>query len=190
MDANASSPEANRKRSPKKSPSELANPVRAGAFAELKAADAAVTGLLSAGFAKEQITVICSDEAKERHFREFEQQEQAGEHAGGAAIAGTTVGAVVGGLAAIAVAGMTAGVPLIIAGAAGLAGGSAMGGFLGTMLTRGEEKEVSNYYDQAVRLGKILVSVEDEGPQAATHLAEAERILTAAGADPVALPEG
>jgi hypothetical protein len=65
-----------------------------------------------------------------------------------------------------------------------------MGGFLGTMLTRGEEKEVSNYYEQAVRLGKILVSVEEHGPQAAPRLAEAERILAAAGAEPIALPEG
>jgi hypothetical protein len=41
-----------------------------------------------------------------------------------------------------------------------ISGGSALGGFLGTMLTRGDEKEVSNYYDQAVRLGKILVAVD------------------------------
>ena len=182
--------QSNRKTPRNKSKSERESPVRAGAFAELTEADAAVSQLLSAGFTKDQITVICSDESKERHFRQFEQQEPAGQHAGNAALAGTTLGAVAGGLAAIAVATATAGVPLIVAGAAGLSGGSALGGFLGTMLTRGEEKEVSNYYDQAVRLGKILVSVEEHGPRAANRLAEAEQILARAGAEPVALPEG
>ncbi|HEY3963981.1 MAG TPA: hypothetical protein VGM05_05445 [Planctomycetaceae bacterium] len=169
---------------------DLEQAVRAAVFADLRRADAAVAQLLTAGFLNDQITVICSDKAKERHFRQFEHQEPAGKDAGNAALAGVSIGALAGGLTAIVVAGATGGVPLLIAGAAGLSGGSAMGGFLGTMLTRGEEKEVSNFYDQAVQHDKILVSVEVHGPQAATRLAQAERIFAAAGAEPFELPEG
>lgn len=169
---------------------ELQQSVRAGVFGDLRSADAAVARLLAAGFSHDQITVICSDEAKERHFQQFEHQEPAGNHAGDAALAGVSIGAVAGGLTAIAVAGALGGVPLLIAGAAGLSGGSALGGFLGPMLTRGEEKEASNFYDQAVRHDKILVSVEVHGPDAPARLAEAERVFTAAGTEPIQLPEG
>src|SRR4051812_26812884 len=116
--------------------------VRAGVFPDLKSADRAVDNLLAAGFAKEQITVICSDETKERHFRQFEHQAEAGSNAGDGSVAGAAFGAIAGGLAAIAVGVASGGVvPLILAGATGLAGGSAMGGFAGAMMTRFEEKE-------------------------------------------------
>jgi hypothetical protein len=58
------------------------------------------------------------------------------------------------------------------------------------MMTRGVEKEAADYYDQAVVAGKILIAVEHHGPQSAIRLQQAEHILHAAGAEPVALPEG
>ena len=57
-------------------------------------------------------------------------------------------------------------------------------------MTRGGEKELSNYYDQEIRKGKILVAAEVHGPDAPARLALAARIIAAAGADPVPLPEG
>ena len=45
---------------------ELPQSFRAGVFSTLRGADRAVRRLLDARFTKEQITVICSDEAKER----------------------------------------------------------------------------------------------------------------------------
>jgi hypothetical protein len=58
------------------------------------------------------------------------------------------------------------------------------------MLTRGGEKELSNYYDQAVRQGRILVAVDVHGPQAEIRRAQAARLLADQGASPVPLPEG
>lgn len=164
--------------------------VRAGVFSSLPAADAAVQRLLAGGFKVEQISVICSDDTKERHFREFEHQDPAGTHAATGTATGVSVGALAGGLAAIAVGAVTGAVPLILAGAAGVAGGSAMGGFLGPMLTRGDEKEAANFYDQAVRAGDVLVAVEEHGPGAEQKLAKAAAILKQAGTRPVPLPEG
>jgi hypothetical protein len=156
----------------------------------LPAADTVVQRLLASGFSKEEITVICSDEAVEKHFRRYEHQDQAGTAAPNTVVTGTTVGAAVGGLAGIAIGAATGSVPLLIAGAAGLSGGSAMGGFLGAMLTRGEEKELANYYDQAVRGGRILVGVEVHGPDAPVRLQKAAKIIADSGAEPVPLPEG
>jgi len=164
--------------------------VRAGIFSSPTAADQAVAGLLAAGFSKEQITVVCSDEAREAHFREFEHQQPAGTNAEGGVAAGTSIGAVLGGLTAIAIGAGTGNVPLVIAGATGIGAGSAMGGFLGAMITRGGEKEASNYYEQAVRSGQILVTAEASGPRAESRLQQAAHIIAEAGADPVPLKEG
>jgi hypothetical protein len=58
------------------------------------------------------------------------------------------------------------------------------------MMTRGFEKEIADYYEQAVQKGKILVAVEVHGAGEEQRLAKAERILAEAGSEPVALPEG
>lgn len=165
-------------------------PVRAGVFATLSAADDAVARLLEAGFTQEEITVICSNEAKESHFRKFEHQDPAGAHAPRTVPVGTSVGAAVGGLTAIAIGAATGTVPLVVAGGAGLAAGAGLGTFLGAMLTRGEEKELADYYDQAVRSGKIVVAVEIHGLHDLRRLAQAAQIIADAGAEPVALREG
>jgi hypothetical protein len=165
-------------------------PVQAGVFLNLQAADAVVQHLLASGFSKEEITVICSDEAVENHFRQYEHQDPAGAIAPHTIVKGATVGAAVGGLVGIAVGAATGTVPLVIAGAAGLSGGSALGSFLGAMLTRGEEKELANFYDQAVRGGRILVGVEVHGPHPRARLDKTARIIADGGAEPVPLPEG
>ena len=157
-------------------------PVRAGVFNTVPQAKQAIDQLLRAGFGKDQITVVCSDEHKERYFREFEQQEPAGTYTPAAAATGGAIGATVGGAAAGAVGVATGGLPLIVAGGIGLMAGAVWGGFLGAMLTRGVEKEAANFYDQAVQQGKLLVAVEDHD---ARRLAVAERELHSAGAEPL-----
>jgi hypothetical protein len=167
----------------------LDRPVRAGVFPTVTAAGEAVERLLAAGFAKKQITVICSDETKERYFRAFEHQDPAGANTPAAAATGGAIGATVGSVAAGAVGVATGGLPLLVAGGIGLMAGAVWGGFLGAMMTRGLEKEAADYYDQAVQKGKLLVAVEhhDEG---GPSLAVAERILSEAGAEPLPLTEG
>ena len=165
-------------------------PVRAGIFSTPQAAERAISALLAAGFTKEQITVICSDETKERYFREFEHQEPAGANTQAAAATGGAIGATVGSVAAGAIGAATGGLPLIVAGGIGLMAGAVWGGFIGAMMTRGIEKEAANFYDQEVQRGKLLVTVEEHGEHERPTLADAERIFAAAGADPIPLPEG
>jgi hypothetical protein len=71
----------------------------------------------------------------------------------------------------------------------GAAGGGVVGGFIGAMSTRGFEPEIADFYDQALRRGSILVSVESEHEND-LRLVQAERILESAGAEPMSLPMG
>jgi hypothetical protein len=169
---------------------ELERPVRVGVFIDVHGADCAVAKLSADGFTREELSVMCSDEAVERHFREFEHQKPAGAHTPAAALTGGALGATLGGLAAVAGMITTGGVAVLAAGALAAWAGGVVGGLVGAMMTRGVEKELANYYDQALTAGKILVAVDVKGKDAAARRAQAERVFVECGAEPVRLPEG
>jgi len=185
--SHSSSPSTRETRDTKKSKT----PVRVGVFARLARADEAVHALVDAGFAKEEITVICPTCSAD-DFSQYTRREPAGAHTPAAAAAGGAIGALLGGLVAVTGITLTGGAGLLVAGPmlAAMAGGAVAGGFVGAMTTRGLEPEMVNFYDQAVQKGKILVGVECRGANAAARLSSAERILAARGAETVALPEG
>lgn len=164
--------------------------IEVGVLDTIDGARRAVRALRAAGFAIGQITVVCSDETKERYFSEFEHQDPAGTHTPTATIAGGTIGALVGGLAVVASAVATGNLALWAAGPISAWAGGVAGGLVGAMMTRGVEKELANYYQQAVMNGRILVAAEDHGEASASRLAEAARILGETGAQPVTLREG
>jgi hypothetical protein len=64
------------------------------------------------------------------------------------------------------------------------------GGLVGAMMTRGVEKELANYYQQAVLDGMILVAVDSTIPDREQQLTTAAHIFLSAGAKPIELPEG
>lgn len=165
-------------------------PVRVGVFPTIEAADHAVAGLLAEGFTRSEISVLCSDPAKEAHFREFEKQEPAGTYTLPAVASGGAIGAALGGLTALAGIVATGGIGLLGAGAIAAGAGGVFGGLIGAMSTRYVEKEAANFYDQSVTAGKILVAVEVHGDHDQSRLATAARVLADAGAEPLPLPEG
>ena len=165
------------------------NRVEVGVFTTVEDARRAVNGLLAAGFPKEKVTVVCSDETKEIYFREFEHQEPAGTFTPTATIAGGTIGALLGGATVIASAVATGSLALWAAGPITAWAGGVAGGLVGAMMTRGVEKELANFYQQAVLEGQILVAAE-AGDARSSSLGQAARILAEAGAKPLALPEG
>jgi hypothetical protein len=161
-----------------------------GVLATVDEAEAAVRQLLDAGFTTEEVTVICSDENKERYFRPFEHQEPAGTFTPQAVLAGGAIGALLGAIPVIGAAVATGSVVLWVAGPAIASALGVAGGLVGAMSTRGLEKEIANYYQQAVLDGLILVAAEAKGANHKQRLEQAAKIFTAAGARPVALPEG
>jgi len=164
----------------------IRQPVRVGVFATVEAANYAVRQLVQAGYTKEQITVICSDQTKEQHFREFEHQEPSGTYTPAAITAGGAIGALLGGLAAIGLV-ASGGVVLLAAGGLATWTGGVVGGLIGAMMTRGVERELADFYDQAVVQGMILVAVDVDQNHPGPPLEVAERILHEAGSETVSL---
>jgi hypothetical protein len=161
-----------------------------GVFATVDEAEGAVRKLLDAGFTVEEITVICSDDKKEQYFRAFEHQEPAGTFTPGAVLAGGAIGALLGGIPVIGAAVATGSLVLWVAGPAIASALGVAGGLVGAMSTRGFEKEIANYYQQAVLDGLILVAAHAEGAGHQPRLAKAADIFATAGAKPLSLPEG
>jgi hypothetical protein len=164
-------------------------PLEVGVFSSVDDARQAVHSLVDAGFTSEQITVVCSDETKERYFHEFDHQQPAGTHTAKATIAGGTIGAVLGGLTVIGSALATGSLALWAAGPISAWAGGVAGGLMGAMMTRGVEKQLANFYQQAVINGQLLVAVEDHGSDSQQHLARAADILAANGAQPLPMLE-
>jgi len=162
--------------------------VHVAVFDAMAEADRAISRLVEAGIAKERITVICPAGTGEK-YREFHRGAPDASRAVVAAAAGGSIGALLGGL--VAVAGITAsgGAALLAAGSllAGSSGGAVFGGFVGAMMTRGMEREVADFYDQALDAGRILVAVEASDEVTPDQVAAADRIFAAAGAERVLL---
>lgn len=168
-------------------------PIRAAIFTQIAETDRAVKNLLAAGFTKEEITVVCSDDTKERYFREYEHQDQAGRNVPLAAGIGGAVGMTLFGLTAVAAGLVTGGAAFVVAGGTGMWTGTVVGGLVGAMMTRGFEREVADFYDQAVITGDILVAVEPHGgtpEENNKRLLTVETIFREAGAKPLPLAHG
>lgn len=150
-------------------------PIRAGVCQTVAQAERTVAALRSAGFTAEEISVICSDDAKAQHFQDSETAQPSGAHSG-EALDKAAAGAFGLGTAAVLTALLTsAGTALFVIGAfAGLAAG---GTFAGLMATRGIEKETADFYDQALQRGDLLVAVEVHGEHADERLRQAKRVL-------------
>ncbi len=169
---------------------ELERPFRAGVFNTVEQAQDAVNALLAHGFSTAEISVLCSDEIKERHFRTFEHTEPAGTNTPSAAAIGSAVGATLMGIGTAAAGSVFSPDAAAAMGGAGLWTGGIFGGFVGAMMSRGTENELANFYNQAVQKGKILVAAEVHGEDGDARLATAAMILAEKGAEPLPLPEG
>lgn len=154
-----------------------------GVYSNITSADNAVTKLLAAGFTKDQINVACTNETFNEHFLEYRRDHKGGSISTGEVASGAAIGATVGGIAAISLGIASGAVPLVIAGAAGIAGGSTMGGFLGAMLSKEVENDFSNLYHDDLQRGKILVAVIDTSDDSAGKLATAIAIFNETGSE-------
>jgi hypothetical protein len=163
-------------------------PIRLGVFHTISQAQEAISGLVRAGFAKTQITVLCSDRAKEDQFREYEHQILASDRTLSAVKLGASIGAGAAACIAVAMAGML-GWGGLSAGAVMIPAGTVFGAMIGAMMIHGMEKELAEFYELAVVDGEILVAAEDHSERHGQLLVEAERVLSESGAHPVALAE-
>lgn len=159
-------------------------PIHVAVFDDVPTAAAAINDLRGTGFTKEEISVLCSNEHRERLFQEYVHEEPAGSHSE-EALTRAGVGAVgLGGAAVLTGLLTSAGTAIFAIGA--FAGIAAVGTFISLMMTRGAEKELADYYDQAVIEGRILVAVETDDP---ARQKQADAIFRRHGEPPAALPK-
>jgi hypothetical protein len=163
--------------------------VHVGVFERAIQADRAVTQLVGAGVPKERITVISAGSPPER-YAGLHWQERSGSHAVAGAATGGIIGAVLGGLIATTATLVAGGAAVfaVLSLLAGSGSGALYGGFVGAMMTRGREHEVSDFYDQALHEGQILVAVEHSRGITPDQLEAADRIFAATGVEHLTLP--
>jgi hypothetical protein len=157
-------------------------PNRVGFFATAAQADQAIRALLAAGFTKGQIAVICPANCAGL-FQGVRHPDPPGAHGVKAAVEGGVIGAALGGIALAAASLATGGTALLTAIPVLVGGGAIAGSFSSLIAREGYGEGVAEYYEEAIHQGKLVVGVEDEGPDHEVRLAQAERILAELGAE-------
>ena len=161
-----------------------------GLFRDRDSAERAYGTVSSRGYGKNDVSLLMSEEARERHFSRTEtvRTELGAKTAAGAAagaVAGGGLGAVLAGLAASGIA--VPGLPIIAMGAmaAALTGGAtggAIGALIGALIGYGIPEERARMYDRGVREGGIVMGVTPRSRQDAEYF---EREWAACGGEQI-----
>lgn len=145
-------------------------------FPNGSAAREAVEDLLDAGFSRHGISLVLAEDAGEP------SQEEERTRVGESVAAGGALGALIGGIAALASLGIPGGFVVtgpITAFFGGAGVGAVGGGLIGALVAAGLSQGEATELEARIREGDILVGVQTGDPMRA---ALAERVLAAAGA--------
>lgn len=162
-------------------------PVRAAVFEDKDAATRAVQELRAAGFSVDQISVVCSEEHMQKHFGEYTEK-PAGSHTSPALSSAAIAGLGLSGAAGVSALVLSGGAAVVAVGA--FAGLALTGTLVSLFASRGVEKEIADFHDQALQAGDLLVAVEVHGSDAEAWLDKADEVFRRVGAKPIELPEG
>lgn len=149
-------------------------------FRDRESAERAYNELRARGYDKDEINVIMSDEARDRHFagdddvKDSELGNKSLEGTGAGSAIGGTLGAIVGAVAAIGTSVAIPGLGLVVAGplAAGLAGagaGGLTGGLIGALIGAGIPEERAKVYETGVKEGNIVLGFKPHNPEDARY---------------------
>jgi hypothetical protein len=150
-----------------------------GLFPDRTSAETAYQAVTERGYSRDDVNLVMSDDARQRHFGEAAGDET---ELGTKAASGTGIGGAIGGslgaiAAAIAALGTSLVVPglgLVVAGplAAAIVGagaGGATGGILGALIGYGIPEERVKHYEEGIRNGGILMGVTPRSDEDALH---------------------
>jgi hypothetical protein len=150
-----------------------------GLFARRRDADAAIRDLKAAGFRDDQVGVALQNKEEQGDLLETPRAKEA-EAAAAGAVSGGLVGGLIGLLGSLLVPGVG---PILVGGilASTLTGagiGAATGGIIGALMGLGVPESDARHFDQGLRLGSTLVTVD-----AGARTADALMILDRHGMD-------
>jgi hypothetical protein len=155
---------------------ERSRQIMTGMFRDREAAERAYGCLATRGYGKDDVSLLMSDEARNRHFPKTtvttELGSKAAEGAGIGAAAGGGLGALLLGLAAAGFA--VPGLPILAMGplAAALTGagaGGAVGALVGALVGSGIPEERAKLYEQGIKDGGIVMGVTPRSDEDAEY---------------------
>lgn len=152
------------------------NSMLTGLFNDRDSTEKAYTSMKNRGYTDDDINVMMSDDTKSKWFADDDNSElgsKALEGAGAGSAIGGTLGAIIGGIAAIGTSVLLPG-GILVAGpiAAALAGagaGGLTGGLVGALIGSGIPEERAKFYDEGIRNGGAFVGVNPKNDEDAQY---------------------
>lgn len=149
-----------------------------GMFRDRESTERAYTSLRSRGYSDDDVNLMMSDQTRDSWFsgdHDSELGSKAMEGAGAGSAIGGTLGAIIGGIAAIGTNVLLPGLGLVVAGpiAAALAGagaGGLTGGLVGALIGSGIPEERAQVYEEGVRNGGAVLAVNPRSAEDAEYL--------------------
>lgn len=152
------------------------NRVLTGLFRDRDSAEGAYNTALSRGYTRDDVNVLMSDDTRSKYFSDGDTElgSKALEGAGTGSAIGGTLGAIIGGIAAIGTNVLLPGLGLIVAGplAAALAGagaGGLTGGLVGALIGAGIPEDRARVYEEGVKNGGIVMGVTPRSDEDAEY---------------------
>ena len=152
--------------------------VVSGLFNDRDSAERAYSTIESRGYSRDDVNLLMSDETRNKHFGEGTPETELGskalEGAGAGSAIGGTLGAIIGGIAAIGTNVLLPGVGLVVAGplAAALAGagaGGLTGGLVGALIGSGIPEEHAAEYEEGIKNGGVYMGVNPRNDEDAEY---------------------
>lgn len=153
------------------------NRMLSGLFRDRDSTERAYTSLRNRGYTDDDINVMMSDETRNSWFSDDDDSalgSKALEGAGAGSAIGGTLGAIIGGIAAIGTNVLIPGLGLVVAGplAAALAGagaGGLTGGLVGALIGSGIPEEHAAEYERGIKEGGAVVGVTPRSAEDADY---------------------
>ncbi len=148
-------------------------------FRDRDKAEKAFQELLDRGFTHDQISVLMSDESREKFYgKTTAMGNKAAEGTGVGAAIGGTAGAILAGILTIGTSFVIPGLNLVIIGPiaaalAGLGAGGAAGGIIGALVGLGISEETVKHYESGLKEGGIVIGIE---PRSTVEANEVEKV--------------
>ena len=146
------------------------NRMLTGLFRDRESAERAYNSALSRGYTKDDVNVMMSDQTRDSWFSDddtvgdTELGSKAMEGAGAGSAIGGTLGAIIGGIAAIGTNVLIPGLGLVVAGPllaalTGAGAGGLTGGLVGALIGSGIPEERAKEYESGIREGGMVMGV-------------------------------
>ncbi len=153
------------------------NRMLTGMFRDKDSTEGAYRSLRDRGYSDDEINVMMSNETRDKHFSAGDTElegNKALEGTGAGAAIGGTLGAIIGGIAAIGTNVLLPGLGLVVWGpiAAALAGagaGGLTGGLVGALIGWGIPEDRAKEYETGIREGGTVLGVSPRSDEDATY---------------------